>query len=410
MAFFCCRIIFESVKQAHFYCFGVIGEADLIFKAFTGEDAFISSKSVRDFVTANAAAEELFIHINSRGGDVDEGFAIHDILVNSGKKIRTRVEGQAYSIASVVLLAGDDQSREMTEHSRVGIHNPYLGDGAAMSGMEGDAIISVGEKIKKTEARVLNFYVKKTGSDKETIEAMMNADTAMDPDKAIELKFVNTVVTPVKALAYFNINHSKKTDSLMEKLEKTFNVFAKKMENLAAGKGFKILALDVTTSDGQSLTVSDDDADGMPSKGDKVTDKEGKPYASQTTELSDKTKITTDETGVITEVTAPASDSTSTTAASAAAAAATAAAKTPDAKDQEIKKLKEQNAALQTKVDSFQDLEKKMEARMTQLASLISSNATLETGAQGFQRQAGAAAQLTKDEVKAKIKERNQKK
>ena len=59
-------------------------------------------------------AKKAIVHINSPGGDVNEGFAMHDFLVASGKEIETIIEGQCASIATIVFLAGT--TRKITEN------------------------------------------------------------------------------------------------------------------------------------------------------------------------------------------------------------------------------------------------------------------------------------------------------
>lgn len=397
-------------KSADFYCYGLIGEADPLFQIFTGSpDPVISSQKVSDFINAlDKDVDHITVHINSRGGSVDEGFAIHDLFVNSGRNITTLVEGQCASIATVVMLAG--QKRKMTENSTLMIHNPWI-DPSIIAGLTADDLQKMTNDVRVYENRITDFYVKATGAGRDQLVQMMKDEAVLTSDKALEMKFATEIKTPVKAYAYFKYQTIKNQDnSIMNELEKKFNAFATKIENLVKGKGFKILALDVTTSDGQSLTVSDDDADGMPSVGDKVTGADGNPFASQTAvELGDKSKITTDENGVITEVIAPASDANASSDATAAAAASVAPT-TPDPKDEQIKNLTEQNVALQAQIESFKGIEAKMEARINALAKSISSDATIENGTTSFNRQQGAATTLNAEQTAAAIAARNKKK
>lgn len=209
------------VKIAHFYAYGTIGENDPYFKVFTGEeDPVISSKKVSDFLNANSDADEIIVHINSRGGSVDEGFAIHDLLTNSGKKVTTRVEGQASSIASVVLLAGS--VRQITENSNVMVHNPWM-DLTLIGGLEADEMIRVGNQMKEAETKILDFYVTKTGADKEQIANFMKEETTFNAATAIELKFATEILQPVKALAFMNFKkENPNTENTMSKIKEMF--------------------------------------------------------------------------------------------------------------------------------------------------------------------------------------------
>lgn len=203
---------------AHFYAYGTIGENDPYFKVFTGEeDPVISSKKVSDFLNQNSAATEIIVHINSRGGSVDEGFAIHDLLTNSGKKITTRVEGQASSIASVVLMAGS--VRQISENSTVLVHNPWM-DLTLIGGLEADEMIHIGNQMKEAENKILDFYVSKTGVEREAMAAFMKEETAFTADKALELKFATEILQPVKALAFMNFKkENPKNENLMSTIK-----------------------------------------------------------------------------------------------------------------------------------------------------------------------------------------------
>ncbi|GAG61745.1 unnamed protein product [marine sediment metagenome] len=70
----------------------------------------VNIKQVTRQIQDNADAGKLIVHIHSPGGDVDEGFGIHDILVSHGRdkgiEIETRIEGLCASIATVIFLAG----------------------------------------------------------------------------------------------------------------------------------------------------------------------------------------------------------------------------------------------------------------------------------------------------------------
>ncbi|KKL54572.1 hypothetical protein LCGC14_2264030, partial [marine sediment metagenome] len=84
----------------------------------------VNIKQVTQQIQDNVDAEKLIVHIHSPGGDVDEGFGIHDILVASGKEIETRIEGLCASIATIIALAG--KTRMITENSEFMIHNPWM--------------------------------------------------------------------------------------------------------------------------------------------------------------------------------------------------------------------------------------------------------------------------------------------
>lgn len=288
------------MKTAHFYIDSTIGDLS---------EEMISSKHVSNFIKQNQSADELVIHINSPGGDVVEGFAIYDLLTNSGKKITTRVEGQAYSIASVIMLAGS--VRQITENSRVGIHNPLL-NSAGVEGMEADEIIKVGQEVKQIENKAADFYAKKTGLDISVVSEMMKEDTAMDANKALELKFVTEIVTPVKALAFFNNKKQNQNNTVMTEVKNEVKTLGQKLDAFIASfkKEKNIQAnvgqdLKITTADNIELTVEDSEGIGKPTITAAVKDKDGKNVPSTTFKMPDGTEITTDAASKISAIKEP---------------------------------------------------------------------------------------------------------
>jgi len=136
----------------------------------------VNIKQVTQQIQDNAEAEKLIVHIHSPGGDVDEGFGIHDILVASGKEIETRIEGLCASIATVIALAGS--TRLMTENSEFMIHNPW-GDAWG----DADELQKYTDMVKAAEEKVINFYADKTGGDREILDQMMKEETWMSAEK-----------------------------------------------------------------------------------------------------------------------------------------------------------------------------------------------------------------------------------
>ncbi|MDP8218267.1 MAG: Clp protease ClpP, partial [Candidatus Theseobacter exili] len=141
----------------------------------------VNIKQVTQQIQDNADAEKLIVHIHSPGGDVDEGFGIHDILVSHGNdkgiEIETRIEGLCASITTVIAMAGS--VRKITENSEFMIHNPW-GDAWGDS----DDVQKYADQLKAVEDKVIDFYVAKTGGDRAAIDQMMKAETWMTADQA----------------------------------------------------------------------------------------------------------------------------------------------------------------------------------------------------------------------------------
>lgn len=137
----------------------------------------------------------LNIYINSGGGDVFAGTAIHNMLRRHDGKTIGHVDGVAASIASVILMACDEIV--VPANAYVMIHRP-------MSGAWGniDDLMKVCEVLETIEEGIVSTYQAHTDLDQTTISQMMAAETWMTGDQFAEhfTKGV-TVTDPVEAVA-----------------------------------------------------------------------------------------------------------------------------------------------------------------------------------------------------------------
>ncbi|MCI6843812.1 MAG: Clp protease ClpP [Coriobacteriaceae bacterium] len=126
-----------------------------------------------------ATARSIEVHINSFGGDVSEGVAIYNALRESGRDVTTVCDGFACSIASVVFMAGS--RRVMRPASLLMLHNPLfqrVGGNARQLRKAADDLDVIAE-LSKTA------YLTGTSIDAETLDAVMDAETWVDPQQAI---------------------------------------------------------------------------------------------------------------------------------------------------------------------------------------------------------------------------------
>ena len=292
------------MKIAHFYAYGSIGQADPYFKVFTGsEDPVISAQKVSEFLQSlSSDVTDIHVHINSNGGQVSEGFAIYDLLTNSGKTITTIGEGSVKSIATVVFLSGTE--RELLPNAEFLIHNPWIDPfNLPSSQLTAEDLQNIADEMKSAEDKMSQFYADKTGTDISSIQDLMKEDKNITADKALELKFATKILTPVKAFAFaIPTKHkeentmSKAIDAINAKVDKIFS-FLKTKADAAQASGSTI-----TDGDGKTYNTDNETVD----VGTKVTNTDGTPAADMTITLADGTVVVTDSNGVVTSVTAPA--------------------------------------------------------------------------------------------------------
>lgn len=140
------------------------------------------------FLEAENPKKEINMYINSPGGVVTSGLAIYDTMQFIKPKVSTVCVGQAASMGSLLLCAGEADCRYALPNARIMVHQPS-------GGFQGQAsdIVRHAEDIMKVKKRLNEIYVKHTGRDYETIENTLDRDHFMSGDEAKEFGIVDHV-------------------------------------------------------------------------------------------------------------------------------------------------------------------------------------------------------------------------
>ena len=140
------------------------------------------------FLEAENPKKEIFMYINSPGGVVTAGLAIYDTMQFIRPKVSTLCIGQAASMGSLLLCAGEAGMRYALPNARVMVHQPS-------GGFQGQAsdILRHAEDIMKIKRRLNEIYVRHTGRDYDTIENTLDRDHFMTADEAREFGLVDKV-------------------------------------------------------------------------------------------------------------------------------------------------------------------------------------------------------------------------
>ena len=140
------------------------------------------------FLESENPKKEVAMYINSPGGVVTAGMAIYDTMQFIKPKVSTLCVGQAASMGSLLLCAGDPGMRFALPNSRIMVHQPS-------GGFQGQAsdILRHAEDIMKIKKRLNEVYVKHTGRDYDTIERTLDRDHFMSADEAKEFGIVDQV-------------------------------------------------------------------------------------------------------------------------------------------------------------------------------------------------------------------------
>lgn len=245
----------------------IVPEEERQFMQFFGLDG-TSFNSIDEFIAGIPEDDGVIdMRINSPGGVVSEGWAIIDKLRATGKKIVATIEGQASSMAAILLLAASE--RKGYKHATLLIHDAFYRDMYLEKGTA-EELEKRAALLREDNERALDFMVERTGTDRETLETLMKEDLPVNMQKAKELGFVHEILEPVSASAARNPNRSDMDNK--KTIASAFKAFAE-----ALGLSIKMEAEEpapagyvLTTQDGTELTIDKPEGED-PAVGDKAS-------------------------------------------------------------------------------------------------------------------------------------------
>lgn len=143
------------------------------------------------FLEAEDPDRDISLYINSPGGSITAGLAIYDTIQFIRPDVSTICLGQAASMAAVLLAAGTDKKRFALPHSRILIHQPWLG---GLQGQATDIEIHANEILRMRS--VLNdILAKHTGQPLERIEKDVERDYIMSAEQCKEYGITDDVIS-----------------------------------------------------------------------------------------------------------------------------------------------------------------------------------------------------------------------
>lgn len=141
------------------------------------------------YLEAENPKKEINMYINSPGGVVTAGMAIYDTMQFIRPAISTLCMGQAASMGSLLLAAGENDMRFALPNARIMVHQPSGGFQGQASDIERHA-----QDIIKMKRRLNEVYVKHTGQDYETVEKTLDRDHFMTADEAKDWGLIDKVI------------------------------------------------------------------------------------------------------------------------------------------------------------------------------------------------------------------------
>jgi ATP-dependent Clp protease protease subunit len=151
-----------------------------------GMAALITSQLL--FLESENPKKDIAMYINSPGGYVSSGLAIYDTMQYIRCPISTVCIGQAASMGSLLLAAGEKDMRIALPNARVMLHQPSGGYQGVATDIERHA-----EEIIELKRRLNNIYVRHTGQDYDVIEKKLDRDTFLTAEEARDFGIVDKV-------------------------------------------------------------------------------------------------------------------------------------------------------------------------------------------------------------------------
>ena len=340
---------------------------------------------IRQYLSYTVETSEVEVFINSVGGRVDEGMAIYNYLKNLGLPITTRAT-KAYSIASVIFMAGDN--RLLEENGKIMIHMPW----GTVSG-HSEVFENATRQLKSLERQFTDFYSQKIGIDTGSIDRLLRNETSLNASEAQDLGFATGTYTEFKAVALYDenkidkIKFNEEVMSTTKKLYTTILNFMKEHYSDVLGEqdtqtNDNFVALVLQDAQGNEVMFPELNDGDVPSVGDKVQAQDNEILWSDGSKMKieggiiaeiipapesieDEIEETNEEVEEVVEVNASETEETET-----ANEVEIQASEHDDEKDKEYKS-QEEETEVETEVETEEETETEEEAMNEEIQELI---------------------------------------
>lgn len=186
--------------------------------------------------------QDIVVWINSPGGDCIAAAQIYNMLKNYKGKVTIKIDGIAASAASVIAMAGDEVV--MSPVSMLMIHNP-------MTAVFGDKH-EMGKAIKmldEVKESIINAYVRKTKLPRDRLSNLMDKETWMNSNYALELGFIDGItedrqtILPNEVMVSMYYDRGVAINSLIRKIKNKTKNIEKEEKKTKAGDLLERLSL-----------------------------------------------------------------------------------------------------------------------------------------------------------------------
>jgi HK97 family phage major capsid protein len=181
------------------------GELEIYIYEEIGEGWFggLSARQfAKDIEERGDTVTKITLHINSPGGDTFDGNAIYNILKQHKARVVVYVEGIAASIASIIAMAGDEIY--IAENALMMVHNPWT-----YSIGYAEDLRKTADLLDKIRGTLVKTYARRTGLKEDKIVELMNAETWINSDEAIEMGFADETIESMPVAAHYDLSRFK---------------------------------------------------------------------------------------------------------------------------------------------------------------------------------------------------------
>ena len=145
---------------------------------------------------ASENRKPITLYINSAGGNVTDGLALHDViryLVSTGLEVTIVVQGMAYSMGSVVLQAASPGKRLAFPHSWIMIHEPAKWAGWQSTTAAAQHL----DRLKQMQAQIYRIMSERSGKPlRQIIRDTKRTDFYLDAPRALEYGLIDRIIGP----------------------------------------------------------------------------------------------------------------------------------------------------------------------------------------------------------------------
>jgi len=185
----------------------------------------ISLKSLQEQAGDINLFDTLIVDISSPGGDVEEGLNIMtwlDDLSSKNKYIVTLVSANAYSIASLIMLAANEKL--ISNYGEAMVHNPMI---AELAYANADELEDYVDQLRCLESFMYNLYKEFSGIEFNIIKKLMDNETFLSPTELVEYGFMDGIIDMEKRSYVMTSVNNKRKINMLKTLNTLKRVVAK---------------------------------------------------------------------------------------------------------------------------------------------------------------------------------------